>query len=170
MGKQNCLRDSNYWKWNHLDRMTDGLLCSDLVSPKWLFSCLEGRDGWVRGGRGLGGGSFDFWKNMRCGTSAPPTGWFIGQRNKVAVGIWQGSSPFTSKGLFKWWPPPNWARWSKKYLKGILKGIFSLMYLVGFRKILALFSYISCFRIFIDIWNWQSKLMNVPKHLYNQFF
>lgn len=91
---------------------------------------------------GLEGESFDFSKNMRCGTSAPPTGWFIGQRNKVAVGVWQGSSPFTSKGLFKWWPPPNRASWSKKYLKGTLKGIFSLMYLVGFWKILSTFFFI----------------------------
>lgn len=91
---------------------------------------------------GLEGESFDFSKNMRCGTLAPPTGWFIGQRNKVAVGVWQGSSPFTSKGLFKWWPPPNRASWSKKYLKGTLKGIFSLMYLVGFWKILSTFFYI----------------------------
>lgn len=118
---------------------------------------------------GLEGESFDFWKNMRCGTSAPPAGRFIGQRNKAAVGIWEGSIPFTSKGLFKWWPPPNQQGWSKKYLKGTLKRIFSLMYLVGFWKISSTFFLYILFEN-IDIWNWQSKLMNVPKHLYNQFF
>lgn len=100
--------------------------------------------------------TIDFCRNMWCGTSAPPTGQFPDQRQERAVTVRRAPCYHQERAIYEWPPLPG-ETGRKKLLRGTIKWFFSIMCLVAHWKILSTFSYISCFKIFIDIWNWQVR-------------
>lgn len=157
MAKQNCLRNSKYGKWNHLDGMTrklrsDGVLCSDLIIRKWFFSYLEG-EGLVRE-------SLGFWRNNEVWNFST-TYWMI-YRPEPWGSNW-GLTWFitiTCKGLFEWWSLPSGESRSKIYISDYKRNILpnvSCWLLKDFKHFFLIYPEL---KYFIDIWNWQSILIN----------
>lgn len=132
MAEQNCVSSSKYWKWSHLDGMTrvtlvwsGGLLYSELKILKWFFSCLDGGIIWLRKKYEVCNFSTTYWMIYR-----PDMRWQLGPDSFITT---------TSKGLFKWRPPPDGESKNEKYLRGTVKPIFPLMCLAGRWKILSTF-------------------------------
>lgn len=157
MAKQNCLRNSKYGKWNHLDRMTRKTLVWWCVvfrpDNSEMIYLLPWK--WGASEETLG-----FWRNNEVWNFST-TYWMI-YRPEPWGSNWglTGFITITWKGLFEWWSPPSGESRSKIYISDDKRNILpnvSCWLLKDFKHFFLIYPEL---KYFIDIWNWHSILIN----------